>query len=35
MKPIAYIETSVISHLAAHQPRDNVIATYQEVTREW
>ena len=35
MKPTAYIETSVISYLAARQSRDVVVAAYQEVTREW
>lgn len=35
MKPIAYIETSVVSYLSARQSRDVVVAAYQEVTREW
>ena len=35
MKPTAYIETSVMSYLAARQSRDVVVATYQEMTREW
>ena len=35
MKPAAYIETSVISYLAARPSRDVVVAAYQEVTREW
>ena len=35
MKPIAYIETSVVSYLTARQSRDVVVAAYQEVTREW
>ena len=35
MKPIAYIETSVVSYLTASQSRDVVVAAYQEVTREW
>jgi len=35
VKSIAYIETSVISYLAARQSRDVVAAAYQEVTREW
>ncbi len=34
-KPIAYIETSVVSYLTARQPRDVIVAAYQEVTREW
>lgn len=35
MKPAAYVETSVISYLAARQSRDVVAAAYQEVTRGW
>ena len=35
MKPIVYIETSVVSYLTARPSRDVVIAAYQEVTREW
>ena len=35
MKPIAYIETSVVSYLSARRSRDVVVAAYQEVTREW
>ena len=35
MKPTVYIETSVISYLAARPSRDVVVAAYQEVTREW
>ena len=35
MKPTAYIETSVVSYLAARPSRDVVIAAYQEITREW
>ena len=35
MKPIVYIETSVISYLIARPSRDVVVAAYQEVTREW
>ena len=35
MKPIAYIETSVVSYLTARQSRDVVVAAYQEVTRQW
>ena len=35
MKPLAYIETSVVSYLTARQSRDVVVAAYQEVTREW
>lgn len=35
MKPTAYIETSVVSYLAARPSRDVVIAAYQEITRQW
>ena len=35
MKPMAYIETSVVSYLTARPSRDVVIAAYQEITREW
>lgn len=35
MKPAAYIETSVVSYLAARPSRDLVLAAYQEVTRAW
>ena len=34
-KPIAYIETSVVSYLTARPSRDVVVAAYQEITREW
>ena len=35
MNPSAYIETSVVSYLAARPSRDVVVATYQDVTRQW
>lgn len=35
MNPTVYIETSVLSYLAARPSRDIVIAGYQQVTREW
>lgn len=35
MKPAAYIETSVVSYLAARRSRDVVVAAYQEMTHEW
>ena len=35
MKPTAYIETSVVSYLAARPSRDVVVAAYQQVTRDW
>ena len=35
MKPLVYMETSVVSYLTARRSRDLVVAAYQEVTREW
>jgi hypothetical protein len=35
MKPAVYVETSVISYLAARPSRDLVIAANQQVTLEW
>ena len=35
MNPSAYVETSVVSYLTARSSRDVVVATYQDVTREW
>ena len=35
MRPIAYVETSVIGYLTAWPSRDVVVAAYQQVTREW
>lgn len=35
MKKSVYVETSVISYLAAWPSRDLVRATHQQVTREW
>ncbi len=35
MKPSVYIETSVISYLTARPGRDLIMASHQEVTREW
>lgn len=34
-KPVVYVETSVVSYLAARPSRDVVVAAYQQVTREW
>ena len=34
-KPTAYLETSVVSYLAARPSRDLIVAAYQEITREW
>jgi len=35
MKPVAYIETSVVSYLTARPSRDVVIMAHQQATREW
>ncbi len=35
MKPVAYIETSVVSYLTARTPRNTVAAAYREITRAW
>ena len=35
MNPTVYVETSVVSYLAARRSRDVVVAAYQEVTRDW
>ncbi len=35
MKPKVYIETSIVSYLAARTSRDLVVAANQEVTQEW
>lgn len=35
MKPSIYLETSIISYLAAHPSRDLVTAARQQVTHEW
>ena len=35
MKPKAYVETTVISYLAASPSRDIVVAAHQQLTREW
>ena len=34
-KPTVYVETSVVSYLAAWPSRDVVVAGHQQVTREW
>lgn len=34
-RPTVYLETSVISYLAARPSRDMVTATRQDITREW
>jgi len=35
MKPRAYVETTVISYLAADPSRDIVVAAHQQLTHEW
>ncbi len=35
MKPKVYVETTVISYLAAPPSRDVVVAGHQHITREW
>jgi hypothetical protein len=35
MKPLVYIETSVVSYLTSRRSRDLVTAAHQELTRQW
>jgi len=35
MKPVVYLETSVVSYVAGRPSRDLVVAGRQEVTRDW
>jgi len=35
MKPKVYVETTVVSYLAAPPSRDLIIAAHQQITREW
>jgi hypothetical protein len=35
MKPITYVETSIVSYLTAWPSRDLVIAARQQITRDW
>ena len=35
MKPTVYVETTIVSYLAALPSRDIVLAAHQELTREW
>jgi len=35
MKPRVYVETTVVSYLAARPSRDVVIAAHQQVTHDW
>ena len=34
-KPSVYIETSVVSYLAARPSRDLIVAAHQQITQEW
>jgi hypothetical protein len=35
MKPTVYLETTVISYLAASPSRDIIVAAHQQITRDW
>ncbi|MBF0420958.1 MAG: hypothetical protein HQL78_12425 [Magnetococcales bacterium] len=35
MKPSLYLETSIISYLAALPSRDLIVAAHQQITHEW
>lgn len=35
MKPKVYIETTIVSYLAARSSRDLIIAAHQQLTQEW
>ena len=35
MKPKVYIETTIISYLAARPNRDLIVAGHQQITHEW
>jgi len=35
MRPSVYVESSVVSYLAARPSRDLVIAAHQQITRQW
>ena len=35
MKPKVYIETTIVSYLAARPSRDLITAAHQQVTQEW
>lgn len=35
MKPLVYLETSVVSYLAARPSRDLIVAAHQQITQQW
>lgn len=35
MKPKVYLETTIISYLAARPSRDLIVASHQQITPEW
>ena len=35
MKPKVYVETTIISYLAARPSRDLIVAGHQQITHEW
>ena len=35
MKPKVYVETSIVSYLAARPSRDLIVAAHQQITHEW
>lgn len=35
VKPIVYLETTVVSYLVARPSRDIIVAAHQELTRQW
>lgn len=35
MSPKVYIETTIVSYLAAHPSRDLIVAGHQQITHEW
>src|SRR3990172_12166867 len=34
-KPALYLESTIISYLAAHPSRDLIVAAHQQITHEW
>jgi hypothetical protein len=35
MKPLVYLETSLVSYLTAQPSRDPIVAAHQQLTRDW